>query len=65
MQCDEKIVPIEIKSGSSGKMQSMHIFLSEKNSEYGIRSSLENFSFYDKIKVLPLYAIGNVRETQK
>ncbi|GBU24285.1 hypothetical protein R83H12_00913 [Fibrobacteria bacterium R8-3-H12] len=62
MQIGEKIIPVEIKSGSSGKMQSMHIFLSEKNSEYGIRSSLENFSFYDKIKVLPLYAIGRCAE---
>nr|AGS52087.1 putative ATPase (AAA+ superfamily) [uncultured bacterium contig00029] len=59
IQRGENIIPVEIKSGSSGKMQSMHIFISEKNSEYGIRSSLENFSFYEKIKVWPLYAIGN------
>jgi predicted AAA+ superfamily ATPase len=61
VQIAEKIVPVEIKSGSSGKMQSMHIFLVEKGSEYGIRSSLENFSFYEKIRVLPLYAIGNAK----
>ena len=52
------IIPLEIKSGSSGKMQSMHMFLNEKNAEYGIRVSLENFSVYDKIRVYPLYAIG-------
>ena len=55
-----KIIPIEVKSGTTGKMQSMYIFLNEKKSEYGIRISLENFSTYDKIKVYPLYAIGNV-----
>jgi hypothetical protein len=33
----------------------------EKGSEYGIRSSLENFSFYEKIRVLPLYALGNAK----
>jgi len=32
----------------------------EKNSEYGIRTSLENFSFYNGIKVYPLYAVGVV-----
>ncbi|MDR3000215.1 MAG: AAA family ATPase [Fibromonadaceae bacterium] len=65
VQRGEKIIPIEVKSGSSGKMQSMRLFLEEKKSEYGIRSSLENFSFYDKIKVLPLYAIGEYRKQRK
>ena len=61
IQKNDKIVPIEVKSGKSGKMQSMHLFLSEKEAEYGIRTSLENFSEYDKIKVYPLYAIGNIK----
>jgi len=60
IQQNEKIIPIEVKAGTSGKMQSMHLFLKEKNSEYGIRTSLENFATYDKIKVYPLYAIGNL-----
>jgi predicted AAA+ superfamily ATPase len=60
-----EIVPIEVKSGKQGKMQSMHLFLKEKKSEYGIRTSLENFAEYDKIKVVPLYSIGNVINKQK
>jgi predicted AAA+ superfamily ATPase len=60
IQRDEKIIPIEVKSGKSGKMQSMHLFLSEKQADYGIRTSLENFSQYDHIKVYPLYATGNI-----
>jgi predicted AAA+ superfamily ATPase len=56
-----KIVPIEVKSGKQGKMQSMHLFLAEKQSEYGIRTSLENFTKYDNIRVYPLYAIGNIK----
>lgn len=60
IQQNEKIIPIEVKSGKSGKMQSMHLFLEEKQAEYGIRTSLENFSEYDKIRVYPLYAIGNL-----
>jgi hypothetical protein len=38
-------------------------FLKEKQSEYGIRASLENFGQYDKIKVVPLYAAGNILKT--
>ncbi|MDR1951329.1 MAG: AAA family ATPase [Bacteroidales bacterium] len=60
IQRGSNIVPLEVKSGTSGQMQSMHLFIKERNTEYGIRTSLENFSQYDKIKVYPLYAIGNV-----
>jgi len=60
IQRNEKIIPIEVKSGKSGKMQSMHLFLAEKRTEYGIRASLENFSTYDNIRVYPLYSIGNL-----
>ena len=58
IQCGENIIPIEVKSGKQGKMQSMWVFLEEKKSNYGIRTSIENFGQYDKIKVFPLYAIG-------
>ena len=57
VQQDMNIVPIEVKSGKQGKMQSMHLFMKEKNSKIGIRTSLENFTMYDKINVIPLYAI--------
>jgi predicted AAA+ superfamily ATPase len=60
IQKHDKIIPIEVKSGTTGKMQSMYLFLKEKQLEYGIRTSLENFARYDKIEVVPLYAIGNV-----
>jgi len=61
IQHNGKIVPLEVKSGKSGKMQSMHLFLKEKQAEYGIRTSLENFTKYDNIRVYPLYAIGNIK----
>ena len=60
VQRGETIVPIEVKSGKQGKMQSMWIFMKEKNSGYGIRTSLENFGKYQNIIVYPLYAIGNI-----
>ncbi|MDR0795241.1 MAG: AAA family ATPase [Tannerella sp.] len=61
IQSKGKIIPIEVKSGKSGKMQSMYLFLAEKQSEYGIRTSLENFTKYDNIQVYPLYSIGNIK----
>ncbi|MDR1756343.1 MAG: ATP-binding protein [Culturomica sp.] len=61
IQKNGTIIPIEVKSGKSGKMQSMHLFLAEKQAEYGIRTSLENFTQYGNIRVYPLYAIGNIK----
>jgi hypothetical protein len=41
-------------------MQSLRIFMDEKNSKKGIRTSLENFGCFDNIEIYPLYAISNV-----
>ena len=60
IQQHETIIPLEVKAGSRGAMQSMYIFIDEKNSEYGFRISMENFSEYGKIKVFPLYAVSNI-----
>ena len=60
IQKGNKIIPIEVKSGTTGKMQSLHLFMNEKQSEYGIRTSLENFGQYNKIRVYPLYAIRQI-----
>ncbi len=60
-----KIVPIEVKSGIKGKMQSLRIFMEEKGSEFGVRTSLENFSRMEKIKIIPLYAIGAIFKTSR
>lgn len=57
IQQGEKIVPIEVKAGTKGQMQSMHIFLTSRGISRGIRTSLENFCEYEKIRVIPLYAI--------
>lgn len=58
IQKEREIIPIEVKSGTKGAMQSMYKFLEEKQSSYGIRTSLENFGTLDKIKIIPIYAIG-------
>lgn len=54
------IVPIEVKASYSGSMQSLRRFIALKDSVYGIRTSLEPFAAYDKIKVIPLYALSTM-----
>lgn len=54
------IVPIEVKSGTKGSMQSLFIFLEEKKLTKGIRISSENVSAFDKIEIYPLYAVENI-----
>lgn len=61
VQIQNDIVPIEVKAGTKGSMQSLYKFLEEKNKSYGIRTSLENFNQMDQVKIMPLYAIGMLR----
>ncbi len=61
IQKDENIIPIEVKSGHGGAMQSMRIFLeSHRQSPYGIRFSPQNYSLADRIYTYPLYAISSL-----
>lgn len=55
-----EIVPVEIKAGKRGAMRSMNIFMESKKSNTGIRISSENFSEYNGIQVVPLYAVSNI-----
>lgn len=66
-----KVVPIECKSGKSGKMKSLRLFMKNKHIKEAIRCSLENFALLqnneDKsenevsnICINPLYAISNI-----
>jgi predicted AAA+ superfamily ATPase len=60
IQQKEEILPIEVKAGTKGAMQSMFLFLHEKNTEKGIRISLENFGRMEKIDIYPLYGVWNL-----
>lgn len=63
------ILPMEVKSGTSGKMKSLRLFMKSKNISYAIRTSLENYTqlvfteegdvnITRKIDVIPLYALS-------
>ncbi|MDE6226185.1 MAG: AAA family ATPase [Muribaculaceae bacterium] len=62
------VLPIEVKSGTSGKMKSLRMFMQKKNLTTGIRTSLENFGCLviedgdttRFINILPLYAVGRL-----
>jgi predicted AAA+ superfamily ATPase len=60
IQQGQEIVPIEVKAGTKGAMQSMFLFLAEKKRQYGIRCSMENFGEFQNVKIYPLYAAGNI-----
>jgi len=57
----QDIIPVEVKAGTKGAMQSMFLFLAEKQRPYGIRCSMENFGTFQNIKIYPLYAAGKIQ----
>ncbi|MFA6409493.1 MAG: AAA family ATPase [Gammaproteobacteria bacterium] len=56
-----KIVPIEVKSGTSGRLKSLHVFMREKNVSCGIRFSTQPLNYQDNIMSIPIYMIGELK----
>lgn len=54
---DSEVCPVEVKSGTTGTLKSLRLFLSEKSARLGIRISQEPVSFYDRILSIPFYMI--------
>jgi predicted AAA+ superfamily ATPase len=54
------IVPIEVKAGTRGAMQSLYQFMTEKNVKKGVRVSLENFGKIDEVEIYPIYATSKI-----
>jgi hypothetical protein len=59
-QFNNTIVPVEVKAGTKGSMQSLYLFLREKKLTQGFRLSLENFSGMDQVTILPVYAVNQL-----
>ena len=68
---DMKVLPIECKAGTSGKMKSLYEFMRQKHLTEAVRTSLENFSKLEhidrqdkdavrRIRILPLFAISSL-----
>lgn len=59
VQLKEKVVPIEVKAGTSLRIKSMHIFLdSHPNSSYGMRFSAHNYEIEQRVHTYPLYSVA-------
>lgn len=65
----QKILPVEVKSGTQGGMKSLWLFMREKNLPLAVRCSLENFGTFDYVDkeaddavrhvcICPLYAVS-------
>lgn len=54
------VLPIEVKAGTKGAMQSLYQFMELKKSKSGIRTSLENFGRIGLVDIYPMYAIGSI-----
>ena len=54
---NNKIYPIEVKSGMSNKSKSIKIFMKEKKIKHGIRFSQKNFFIHENIINMPIYSI--------
>ena len=55
-----KIIPIEVKSGHSGRLKSLKLFIEEYKSSCGVRLSLLPPEKKDSIIHLPLYMAGEI-----
>lgn len=69
---DSQILPVEIKSGVQGGMQSLYLFMREKKLVEAVRSSLENFGQFvyvnsiargsRHVEIILLYALSNLHK---
>ena len=66
-----KVLPIEVKSGISGKMKSLRLFMRKRHLTRAVRTSLENFGILNypdaedgdglrQISIIPLYALSRI-----
>ncbi|MBU0462366.1 MAG: ATP-binding protein [Proteobacteria bacterium] len=55
-----KLFPVEVKAGTTGSLKSMKLFLEKyPDTPFGIRYSMHELSFHDRILSIPLYMIRN------
>jgi predicted AAA+ superfamily ATPase len=57
---DGQIIPVEVKSGATGKLKSLKIFMEEKKSKIGIRISRTPLSLHQNILSVPFYLINEL-----
>jgi predicted AAA+ superfamily ATPase len=59
IQIDNKIIPVEAKSGKTGGLKSLREYINQhENTAYSIRFSGQNYSEHERLHSYPLYAIA-------
>lgn len=59
---DNKLIPLEVKSGENVKSDSLNDYINIYKPQYSIRVSEKNFGFENNIKSIPLYAIFCIKK---
>ena len=60
LETADGVVPVEVKAGTRGHLQGLRVFCEGHPTAYALRVSAENFSAYQNVRVVPLYALGAV-----
>lgn len=60
MEIDSRIVPIEVKSGSQGRLRSLKQFMEEKKSHLGLRISQAPLALEGNVLSVPFYMIQEI-----
>lgn len=56
----QHIIPIEVKSGKTGRLRSLYQYLKEHTAPFGVRISQQALSFENNVLSIPLYMISEL-----
>ncbi len=57
---DDKVIPVEVKAGSTGRLKSIQVFLQENKYPLGVKISLDPLAIKNNILCLPAYMIQSL-----
>lgn len=57
---DDRIVPIEVKAGTTGRLKSLHLFMQEKHAPFGVKVSTQPLSLEKNILNVPAYMLQSL-----
>jgi len=61
IQYEDKIIPIEVKSGENIKAKSLGVYLEKYSPKIAIRTSLSNYEKRESLIDIPLYLLGDLK----
>lgn len=60
IQQGSRIIPIEVKAGSTGRLKSLHVFMQEKDTTLGLHLSQQPLHYHAGVLSVPLYLCWKV-----